>query len=71
MQFSALDGDQDRTQQLVDDIEVPWFDDRDQITVTSGEIIALEVTESMTDSQTTSISTTIAAVRTGRLLRPR
>ncbi len=61
IQFNALTGDQDRTQQMVDDIEGLWFGDRDQITVTSGEIIALEVTSSMTDSQTSSIVITIVA----------
>ena len=61
LQFSALTGDQDRTGQMVDDIEGLWFGDRDQITVTSGEIVSLEVTSSMTDSQTASIAITIVA----------
>ncbi|MDJ0768980.1 MAG: efflux RND transporter permease subunit [Ilumatobacter sp.] len=61
VQFNALTGDQDRTAQMVDDIEGLWYGDRDQLTVTSGEIISLEVTSAMTDSQTGSIVITIVA----------
>ena len=61
MQFSALTGDQDRTQALVDDIEGLWYGDRSQIVEVSGEIIALEVTSAMTDGQSVSIAITIAA----------
>jgi len=61
IQFSALTGDQERTEQLVDDIEGLWFGDREQITVTSGEVIGLEVTGSMTASQTSSITITVVA----------
>ena len=58
MQFSALTGDQDRTQALVDDIEGLWYGDRSQVVEVSGEIIALEVTGAMTDGQSVSISKT-------------
>ncbi len=61
IQFDALTGDQDRTRQMVEDIEGLWYGDRDQITVTSGDIISLEVTDSMTESQTGSIAITIVA----------
>jgi len=61
VQFSALTGDQERTQALVDDLEGLWFGDRDQITATSGDIVALEVTGAMTSDQTTSIVITIVA----------
>ncbi len=61
LQFNALTGDQDRTQQLVDDIEGLWFGDRDQIVVASAEVSNLEITESMTSSQTDSIVATILA----------
>ena len=61
VQFNALTGDQDRTQALVDDLEGLWFGDRDQITASSGDIVALEVTSAMTDGQTTSIAITIIA----------
>ena len=60
-QFSGLTGDQDRTAAMVDDLEGLWFGDRDQITATSGDIIALEVTSAMTDGQTTSIVITLVA----------
>ena len=61
IQFNALTGDQDRTAQMVDDIEGLWFGPREQIVATSGEIIALEVTTAMTDSQSTSIAITMVA----------
>jgi uncharacterized membrane protein YdfJ with MMPL/SSD domain len=61
VQFNALTGDQDRTQSLIDDLEGLWFGDRSQMTATSGEITALEVTSAMTDGQTTSIAITILA----------
>ncbi len=61
IQFNALTGDQDRTAQMVDDIDGLWFGDRDQIVATSGEIVALEVTTAMTDSQSTSIVITMVA----------
>ncbi len=61
IQFNALTGDQDRTQALIDDLDGLWFGDRDQLTATSGEVVALEVTSAMTEGQTTSIGITIVA----------
>lgn len=61
IQFNAFTGDQDRTRQMIEDIEGLWYGDRDQITVTSGDIISLEVTDAMTESQTGSIVITILA----------
>ncbi|MEM7339913.1 MAG: MMPL family transporter [Actinomycetota bacterium] len=61
IQFNALTGDQDRTAQMVDDIDGLWFGDRDQIVATSGDIIGLEVTSAMTNSQSTSIAITMVA----------
>ena len=61
LRFEGLVGDQGRTEQMVDDIEGLWFGDRSQVTVTSSDIVALEVTTAMTDSQTTSIIATIVA----------
>jgi predicted RND superfamily exporter protein len=61
IQFSALTGDQDLTVQMVDDLEGLWFGDREQITATSGDITALEITSAMTDGQTTSIAITLLA----------
>ena len=64
VQFNAFTGDQDLTVQMVDDIEGLWFGDRDQITATSGDITALEITSAMTDGQTTSIAITLLAALT-------
>ncbi len=64
IQFNALTGDQKRTQQLIDDIEGQWFGDREEITLVSDDVIGLVVTNSMTESQTTSIVVTIAAALT-------
>ncbi len=61
IQFNALTGDQDRTEQMVDDIDGLWFGPRDQIVATSGEIVGLEVTTAMTDSQSSSIAITMVA----------
>lgn len=61
IQFNALTGDQDRTEAMVADLEGLWYGDREQITASSGEIIALEVTGAMTDGQTRSIAITIIA----------
>ena len=61
VQFNGLTGDQDRTQAMVNDIEGLWFGDRAQITTTSADVTALEVTSAMTDGQTVSIAITIIA----------
>ena len=61
VQFNALTGDQDRTEQMISDLEGLWYGDRSQITATSGEIISLEVTSAMTESQSSSILITIVA----------
>ena len=61
IQFPALKGDQDRTAQMVEDIEGLWYGDRTQLTTLSNEITGLEVTTAMTDSQTQSIITTLIA----------
>ena len=61
MQFSALTGDQARTKSLIDDIEGLWYGDRDQVVQVSSEIVALEVTNAMTEGQSVSIAITILA----------
>ncbi len=61
IQFEALTGQQDRTEEMVRDLDGLWFGDRDQLTATSGEITGLEVTSAMIDSQTESIVITMAA----------
>ena len=61
VQFQALTGDQDRAARMVDDIYGLWFGDAAEITPTSGEVVALDVVNAMTDTQTTSIATTVLA----------
>ncbi len=61
VQFDAFTGDQERTRQMVEDIEGLWYGDRDQLTVTSGDVISLEVTGAMTETQTSAIAITVLA----------
>ena len=61
IQFNALTGDADRTRALFDDVDQLWFGDPTQITPIANEIINLEVTDSLTESQGTSIMLTIIA----------
>ncbi|MEM8996311.1 MAG: hypothetical protein AAGF23_16105 [Acidobacteriota bacterium] len=61
LQYTALAGDINSTQAMVDDIEALWFGDSDQITVTSTSIVGLEITTAMTESQTLAIVITISA----------
>lgn len=61
VQFDAFTGDLDRTRQMVDDIEGMWFGDRDQITITSGDVLSLVVTDAMAESQTAAIALTVIA----------
>ena len=61
MKFQALSGDQERTRQMVADVEGLWFGDDEEMTPASGEIVALEVVDAMTGSQTASILYTILA----------
>lgn len=61
IQFQALTGDQARAERMVADIDGLWYGDADQLAVTSGEVTGVEVVNAMTDSQTTSIATTVLA----------
>ena len=61
IQFEALSGDQERAERMVDDIQGLWFGKGEEITVTSDEVVGLEVVNAMTESQTASITTTILA----------
>ena len=61
LQFPAFASDPQHTKTIQDDIEKLWFGDGDDITATSESIISVAVTESITERQTESISTTIAA----------
>ncbi len=61
LQYTALAGDLDSTQAMLDDVDALWFGDGDQITVTSTSIMGLEITNAMTESQTLAIVITISA----------
>lgn len=61
LQFNAFTGDAERTRQLVEDIDSLWFGEDDEITTIANGIIAIEVTDSLTSSQGTSIALTILA----------
>ena len=61
LQFPAFASDPQHTKTIQEDIEKLWFGDGEDITVTSESIISVTVTESITERQSESISTTIAA----------
>ena len=61
IRFEALAGDQERTERMLDDISGLWFGNDEEFTATSGDIIGLEVVDTMTSSQTASIITTVLA----------
>ena len=61
IQFQALTGDQDRAGRMVEDINGLWFGDEDELTVTSAQVVGLEVLNAMTGSQTASIAVTALA----------
>ncbi len=59
LQFNALTGDTDRTRELFAEVDGLWFGDDSAITPIAGEITSVEVTDSLTDSQATSIVLTL------------
>jgi len=61
LQFNALTGDADRTRELFADVDGLWFGDDSDITPVANEITSLEVTDSLTESQVTSIMLTVVA----------
>ncbi len=61
LQFNALTGDADRTRELFADVDGLWFGSDGDITPVAKEITSLEVTDSLTESQATSIMLTILA----------
>jgi len=61
VQFDASTNDTAATAALVEDIDGLWLGDDREVTPTSGQIIGLEVTNSLTDSQGVSIFYTILA----------
>jgi hydrophobe/amphiphile efflux-3 (HAE3) family protein len=61
IQFDALTGDTQRTRELFAQVDQLWFGDPAEVTPIANEILSLEVTDSLTESQTTSILLTILA----------
>ena len=60
LQFPVFPNDPAGTRMLHDDIEELWLGDDGAVTATSESIVAVAVTDQITDGQTESISTTIA-----------
>lgn len=61
IEFQSLSGDQERTARMVDDLEGLWFGPEEDLTVTSNDVVGLDVVNAMTESQTESIITTMMA----------
>ncbi|MEM7143332.1 MAG: MMPL family transporter [Actinomycetota bacterium] len=61
LQFNALTADAERTRELFADVDRLWFGNPDEITPIANEILAIEVTDALTESQGTSILLTIVA----------
>ncbi len=61
LQFPASTNDPEQTGVLQDEIEGLWYGEDDAVTVTSGSVISVTVTEEMTSRQTEAIAATIAA----------
>ena len=59
VQFQALSGDQARAERMMADIQGLWYGDEKELTATSEEIIGVEISRAITDSQTSAIATTI------------
>ncbi len=60
LQFPILPGDPGGTRTLNDDIDELWLGDDSAVAATSGSIVAVAVTDQITEGQTESITTTIA-----------
>ena len=64
LQFPAYLDQPGRTRMLQEQIEERWLGDDAAVTATSGNIVAIAVTDQITDGQTEAISTTIAVALT-------
>ena len=60
LQFPASTNDPGRTSVLQEEMEGLWFGEDDGVTVASGSVISVTVTEEMTSRQTEAIAATIA-----------
>ena len=61
LQFPIYSENPENTRKLQQDFEALWFGDDQAATATSESVVAITVTDSITDRQTEAISTTIAA----------
>ena len=61
VQFQALSGDQARTARMMADIQGLWYGDERELTAISEEIIWVEISRAITDSQTRAVVTTVLA----------
>ncbi len=61
IQFRALAGDQQRTAEMLDDVNSLWFGSDEEFTATSGSITSLEIVNVIQESQSEAIVTTVAA----------
>ena len=61
IQFQALTGDQERAGRMLEDIYGLWYGQDEEMAVTSGQIVGVEVVNAMTSTQTASIVTTVLA----------
>ena len=60
LQFPTYLGDPEQSRMIQEETEALWFGDDSHVTATSPSIVAVAVTDQITDGQTESISTTIA-----------
>ena len=60
LQFPTYFDDPGASRRLQGDVEALWFGDDEAIVATSGSIVAVAVTDQITEGQTESISTTVA-----------
>ena len=60
LQFPVFTEDQAATAAIQEEIDAVWFGEDDDITAVSGSLVALTVTDQITERQTEAISTTIA-----------
>ena len=60
LQFPTYLGDPEQSRMIQEETEDLWFGEDSTITAISGEIVAVAVTDQITDGQTEAISTTIA-----------
>ncbi|MEM7096213.1 MAG: MMPL family transporter [Actinomycetota bacterium] len=61
VQFDAFSGDLEATRSLIEEVDGLWLGPDEEVTAISGQIIGLEVSDSLTESQGNSIVLTVLA----------